>query len=143
MAFSIEARLPFLDHRLVEFTALLPIQQKISNGVTKFVLRNAIARIVPEEVRLRADKMGFVTPEEMWMKTILRGAIEKIFSSEDFGRTGYFHQANLLKKVQKYSQTSVGDSLTRSELWRALNLYLWLKVFRAGKSRFEPITLTA
>ncbi|MDD1658789.1 MAG: asparagine synthase (glutamine-hydrolyzing), partial [Methanomicrobiales archaeon] len=58
MAFSIESRVPFLDHRVVEFLAALPLHQKIRDGVTKYILRKAIQGLVPEAIRCRMDKMG-------------------------------------------------------------------------------------
>lgn len=67
MAHSVESRVPFLDYRLVEFLNGLPSDFKISKGWTKRVLREAMQGILPEEVRLRKDKMGFVTAEEHWM----------------------------------------------------------------------------
>ncbi|NLD57455.1 MAG: asparagine synthase (glutamine-hydrolyzing), partial [Methanomicrobiales archaeon] len=72
MAFSIESRVPYLDYRFVEYVCALPLDQKIRRGVTKVALRNAIRGIVPESIRCRMDKMGFVTPEEVWMKEDLR-----------------------------------------------------------------------
>ena len=67
MARSIEARVPFLDYRLVEFLAGLPDAFKLRDGVTKLVLRDALRGVIPEKVRQRRDKMGFVTPEEVWL----------------------------------------------------------------------------
>ena len=72
MAFSLETRLPFLDYRLVEFVFGLPVDQKIRAGVTKIILRNAMKGVLPEEIRGRMDKMGFMTPEAVWFRTTLR-----------------------------------------------------------------------
>lgn len=68
MAHSVEARVPFLDYRLVEFTTGLPDEFKLKNGVTKRVLREAMRNILPEKIRNRRDKLGFVTPEQQWIK---------------------------------------------------------------------------
>jgi asparagine synthase (glutamine-hydrolysing) len=68
MAWSIESRVPFLDYRLVEFVAGLADELKFSRGLTKVVLRDALNGVVPEPVRNRRDKMGFVTPEREWLK---------------------------------------------------------------------------
>ena len=84
MSHSIEARVPFLDYRLVEFTLGLPEDYKLENGITKRVLREAMRGILPEKIRLRRDKLGFVTPEQTWIKKqnpqqfriMLRDAIE-------------------------------------------------------------------
>jgi asparagine synthase (glutamine-hydrolysing) len=68
MAHSVESRLPFLDFRLVEFVMGLPAEFKLVNGTTKQVLRAAMRGTLPEKVRNRMDKMGFVTPEEIWVR---------------------------------------------------------------------------
>jgi asparagine synthase (glutamine-hydrolysing) len=69
MAWSIEARVPFLDYRLVEFLAGLPESFLVRGGLTKLVLREGMKGVVPSSVLERRDKMGFVTPEERWLKT--------------------------------------------------------------------------
>ena len=68
MAWSIESRVPFLDYRLVEFTVGVPDEMKLDNGRTKVVLREALRDILPDPVRDRRDKMGFVTPEALWLR---------------------------------------------------------------------------
>lgn len=66
MTFSIESRLPFLDYRLVEMLCESPIYYKIRNGMTKAVMRDALCGILPEMVRKRVSKLGFVTAEDRW-----------------------------------------------------------------------------
>ena len=68
MAFSIEARVPFLDHELVEFIFSLPIDQKIKGGWNRAVYRNAMKGRMPEKNRLRRSKIGFTNPDITWMK---------------------------------------------------------------------------
>jgi len=68
MAHSIEARVPFLDHRVVEFLLRLPSDYKLSDGITKRILREAMRGVLPESIRMRMDKVGFVTPEEVWVR---------------------------------------------------------------------------
>ena len=67
MAHSVEARVPFLDYRLVEFSLGLPEDFKLSDGWTKRVLRDSMVDVLPTSVRLRRDKIGFETPEQAWM----------------------------------------------------------------------------
>jgi len=67
MAHSVEARVPFLDHRLVEFTLALPTDLKIYRGTTKYIYRQAMKNILPESIRTRIDKLGFVTAQEKWL----------------------------------------------------------------------------
>ena len=75
MAHSIEARVPFLDHRLVEFNLALGNAHKIVRSDTKRVLRQAMKDVLPESVRERRDKLGFSTPEQVWFRGPLKGAI--------------------------------------------------------------------
>lgn len=87
MAHSLETRLPFLDHRLVNFALSLPVEMKINNGWTKYILRKSISEL-PEEIRWRKDKQGFTTPEESWIRNDFRSTIHDIFQKsllEDMG----------------------------------------------------------
>lgn len=68
MAWSVESRTPFLDYRLLEFTIGLPEQYIYKRGVRKVLLRDAMRGILPLAIENRKDKMGFVTPEEVWLK---------------------------------------------------------------------------
>lgn len=67
MAFSIESRVPFLDHELVEAVFAMPFAYKIKNGITKAVMRDGLEDILPEKIRMRYSKLGFVTPEDQWI----------------------------------------------------------------------------
>ncbi|MES2701951.1 MAG: asparagine synthase (glutamine-hydrolyzing) [Bacteroidota bacterium] len=68
MAWSVESRTPFMDYRLVEFNLGLPERFAYRNGVRKAVLRTAMHGVIPKAIEQRRDKMGFVTPEEVWLK---------------------------------------------------------------------------
>lgn len=68
MAHGVESRVPFLDYRLVEFVLGLPDEFKLAEGVTKRVQRRAMSGILPDKIRDRMDKLGFVTPEEVWVR---------------------------------------------------------------------------
>lgn len=79
MAFSIESRVPFLDYKLVETAFKMPIEYKINNGITKRILRESITDL-PEKIRTRYSKLGFVTPEDQWINDhpeIYRNELEK------------------------------------------------------------------
>jgi asparagine synthase (glutamine-hydrolysing) len=72
MAFSIETRIPFMDYRLVEFLYSMPSEYKIRNGFTKAILRDAMVGILPEQIKDRVSKLGFATPQDIWMENGLR-----------------------------------------------------------------------
>ena len=126
MAFSLESRVPYLDVNLVEYIASLPLSQKIRRGVTKVALRSAVRGIVPESVWRRGDKMGFVTPEESWMRDELRPFMLEIFSSQSFRSRRYWDSADVLCSYQKFLN---GDSEYSQEFWRIACTELWLRKF--------------
>ncbi len=134
MAFSIEARVPFLDVRVVEYIASLPLRQKIQNGVTKVSLRRAIKGIIPESIRCRMDKMGFVTPEEVWMGESLQPFILKILNSSVF-RERPFWDADAVKR--DYLKFIEGRSLYSPEIWRIICTELWLQMFFDRRADFS------
>ena len=68
MAWSVESRTPFMDYRLIEFTLGLPARFVYKRGVRKHILRKAMHNVIPDAIENRKDKMGFVTPEELWLK---------------------------------------------------------------------------
>ena len=126
MAFSIESRVPYLDVRFVEYVASLPLNQKIRNGVTKIALRNAIRGIIPESIRCRMDKMGFVTPEEVWMREALRPFILELLSSDEFHARQYWDADAV---VRNYLSFLEGVSAYSPEIWRIVCSELWLRKF--------------
>lgn len=126
MAFSIEARVPFLDYRLVEYIFSLPSEQKLRDGMTKIVLRDAMKEIIPETVRTRADKMGFVTPENIWFRTILRDKITGVIESKAFRDVGYFNVPEVKKEFEEHCR---GEKNIGFTIWRWINLALWQEMF--------------
>jgi len=94
MAHGVEARVPFLDHPLVEFAIGLGGAHKLVDGWTKWILRDAMKNRLPEAVRLRKDKLGFATPEAAWLRGSLRKPIEDAIEStmrrfpDQFSATG-------------------------------------------------------
>ncbi len=81
MAFSTESRLPFLDYRLVEFIHSLPNNQKVNSGLSKYIYRNSMKGILPEEIRMRKSKLGFATAEESWLKGNFGDVMTEVFNS--------------------------------------------------------------
>ncbi len=129
--FSIECRHPFLDHRIVEFVFSLPATQKIRNGWTKYVMRNAMKGLIPETVRRKRKKFGTPIPQQRWMRE-LHENIRKLFESSKFREREYFNQSAILEVFDRYCQ----GQLSRLELqyytnvlWRIINLELWLETF--------------
>lgn len=126
MAFSIESRVPFLDYRLVEYVYSLPDEQKIRNGQTKWVMRQALKGILPEKIRNRQDKIGFATPEEIWMREKLGEEMKKVFQSEKFHSRGYFEPGKTLEMFEKYLKGEINNFQL---FWRLYCLEIWFRVF--------------
>jgi asparagine synthase (glutamine-hydrolysing) len=126
MALSIEARVPFLDHRLVEYIFSLPITQKLKNGWTKRILRNAMKGMVPEKVRKRRKKIAFATPEAAWLRELGK-EIREVLVSHEFGERRYFDQQEILKKFDEFRCGKSGNYA--NIFWRILNLELWFRIF--------------
>ncbi|NOY78032.1 MAG: asparagine synthase, partial [Calditrichaeota bacterium] len=126
MAHSIESRVPFLDHRLVEFAFSLPSSQKIQRGVTKHILRNATKEVLPKLVHNRLDKMGFSTPEDSWFRGELKAVITQILNSRSFASRPFF---NADEAKQMFAIHCEGKRNISGYIWRWVNLELWLREF--------------
>lgn len=127
MAFSIEARLPFLDYRLVSFVFHMSSTQYIHQGWSKWILRQAMEGILPEEVRWRQDKMGFVTPQELWLRDELKPLVQEILHDPGFLSRPYWLGRKIQKAYQAWIQGS--PSPLQSVLWPLLSTELWLRQF--------------
>jgi asparagine synthase (glutamine-hydrolysing) len=123
MAFSIEARVPFLDHELVEFIFSLPIDQKIKGGWNRAVYRNAMKGRMPETSRVRRSKIGFTNPDITWMRAKAR-EIREIFASPELAGRGLFDRDALVGAWDEYLAGRPGDGLI---FWRVLVTELWLR----------------
>jgi asparagine synthase (glutamine-hydrolysing) len=145
MAFSREVRLPFLDHRLVEFLYAIPSDQKIHDTQTKVVLRSAISGIVPEEIRNRKDKMGYAPPEIVWLRGPLRGWIHDLFCSSEFRQREWW-EPKIVDKT--WSRFLNGEDSPYTSILRWASLEVWAKTclrtpLRAGSEWSSRLTATA
>lgn len=126
MANSIESRVPFLDHKFVEFALSLPADQKIKHGWNRYVYRNAMRGLMPEKNRLRRSKVGFVNSEWEWMQE-KADLIYNIFSSPEFESRPYWNAEDVREEFAAAVQGQrQGDWLM---FWRILSVELWLRRF--------------
>jgi len=126
MAHSIEARVPFLDYRLVELLFSLDGGQLIDRSRTKAVLRRALHDLMPPEVRERTDKLGFVTPEAAWLRGPLGDVAADVFASRSFAERGWVDSGAARRRLARHR---TGEIDAGFEIWRALNLELWARSF--------------
>jgi len=126
MANSIEVRNPFLDHRLVNFCLSLPENYKIRNGWSKFILRESMKEL-PNEIRWRRDKKGFVTPEALWLKNELRSLISSTFADSLLEAHGFINTQKFLETYNAFLNNR--GAISASDISRTLIAELWLKSF--------------
>ena len=126
MAHSIEARVPFLDHRLVELAFSLENGDRIAGGRTKAVLRDAFADLLPPAVRDRTDKMGFVTPQRRLLAGPLGLLARDVLSAPEARGRGFVAVDAALARLDAQER---GEAAAGFELWRALNLELWARAY--------------
>ncbi len=128
MAFSIETREPFLDYQLADVVFEMPYEYKIKDGYSKAVLRDGLKGILPDKVRMRISKFGFVTPEEKWIKDnneIFRN--ELVHALESF--EGLFDTDRVLKW---YDQNNSHIKRGNSMIWRIIDSSHWLRIFNVS-----------
>jgi len=101
MANSIEVRLPFLDHHLVEFVFSLPMTHVYNHGKTKYILRESMKNILPDSIYNRTDKIGFAPPQNSWMETDQVREIVKT-SKNDLKSKGYYVSKNDYRNLVAY-----------------------------------------
>ncbi len=130
MCWSLELRVPFLDHRLVEFCAGLPFDWKIRDASTKFILRKAMEGRLPDKIIQRLDKKGFETPVSSWFKES-EGWLRDVLSFEAVRKRGILKPKAVERLLNKQL---AGHNLYRYEIWRFLNLELWFRLFMDDSS---------
>ena len=130
MAFSVEARAPFLDHRLVEFCFSLPYDEKIRDGWTKSILRRALRDVLPEAIRDRRGKLGCPAPTEKWLRSPenLHEVKKLLLDPRCLGR-GIFDPARLERQLRSLAPGEKGPRVSAEQLWRWITLELWFRRF--------------
>jgi asparagine synthase (glutamine-hydrolysing) len=123
MAFSIEARVPFLDHRLVELAFALADEETLGRGRSKRVLRAAVAPLVPETVAARRDKVGFATPESRWLSESLGDRLAALEREPG----PWLDSAGL---ADLRVRAACGSLRAARALWRALSVERWREVMK-------------
>ena len=129
MACSIESRVPFLDHKFVEFSTRIPDRMKIRGSVQKYVLKKAVEDLLPANV-IHRKKMGFPTPLRQW----LRDERAEVLFSAILDKQGFLAEYLDLDPVNALlnrHRSGLEDATDR--IWRLLNLQLWGDLFITGR----------
>lgn len=128
MAHGLEARSPFLDHRLVEYAASLPIDMKIRNGETKYLLKTVMREVLPESI-LRRPKMGFGVPIDQWFRGPCREFVRDTLLSSRSLQRGYFRPERIRQMIDRHQD---GHATYGSRVYGLLMLELWHRDYVDG-----------
>jgi asparagine synthase (glutamine-hydrolysing) len=122
MAYSIEARVPFLDRELVEFVFSLPSRHKMHNGILKSVLREVMQNKLPDYLINRKEKIGRPTPFNLWAQQESNNLARRVLSSKQCLNRGIFNPKRLSALISEIG-------LFDRKIWALLNIELWQRIF--------------
>jgi asparagine synthase (glutamine-hydrolysing) len=125
MASSLEARVPFLDHHLMEFIATIPPRLKLKGTVTKYILKEAFSDFLPQPILAR-KKMGFGVPVSRWFRNELKDYVYEILLDSRTLNRGYFRRDGIERLLNDHTAARYDHS---SKIWALLFLEMWFRVF--------------
>ena len=123
MSVSLETRIPFLDPEVIEFSASLPLEFKIRNGVTKWALREVLYKHVPKDL-IERPKMGFAVPLAEWLRGPLKDWAESLLDEKRLHQEGFF---NVEFVRDKWLEHISGKQNWSHQLWNVLMFQAWLE----------------
>jgi asparagine synthase (glutamine-hydrolysing) len=129
MGVSLETRVPFLDHRVVEFSWKLPLDYKFRHGISKWPLRKILYKYVPEKL-IERPKMGFSVPLAQWLRGPLRDWSESLINEQRLKNEGYLNPAIVRKKWLEHLS---GKRNWQHHLWNVLMFQAWLETQKKYK----------
>lgn len=127
MASGVEIRMPFMDHRVVEYAFSIGWQSKLHNGYSKSIIRDAMAPYMPESIAFRRTKIGFNTPIVEWMKGPMKEYFTDIITSADFASCDLIDAALVRKNIETVINDPAASFAQGEQAWSSLYPYLWEK----------------
>lgn len=124
MAHSLEARVPFLDHKFAEYVMTIPTRLKLKGLSEKYILRKAMQGMVPKSITKRR-KHGFTVPIAQWMQGELRKVVDTLFSPERIREKGFWNY----QAIEKLRQKDLANPFYRRQFWTMVSFELWHRIF--------------
>lgn len=125
MQHSLEVRVPFLDHAVVEFCATIPPELRMKGFVKKYLLKKAAKNLLPPEI-IQHRKQGFVGPTSRWLQTDMRADVEHILDKQSLGIHGFFNQSTIDRLLaEHFSGREIHDKI----LWSLVMFQKWFHTY--------------
>lgn len=139
MANAVEARVPFLDHELVELAMTMPVGEKVTGGIGKHVLKRAVSDLLPEDLIWR-PKQGFGTPVSDWFRGPLAEELSGRLDTSAIHELGYLDRGEIHRLIELHRSGRTDRSF---QLWNLLNLAVWFDHWIAERPVEPTRSLTA
>jgi len=134
MAFSVEARVPFLDHKFFEFTSGLPLRFKLNGMNDKYILRKAVQDLLPKEVYAR-KKARFFVPIDKWFEGEFGEIVAQFLDEKTVKKRGIFRHNYIKKMIGGYGKSKLFYS---RQFWNLLNFELWYRIYIESDNIYKP-----
>ncbi len=131
MAFSLETRVPLVDHVLVEYASNVPTDLKLRNGITKYILIESVRDLLPAEV-INRKKLGFNLPFAIWLRNELYPLVDFVLSREVVEARGIFDY----QEIEKLKRLFLTEDITYRRVWGLVILELWLRCVHDNDTQF-------
>jgi len=131
MAHALEVRVPYLDHRLLEYAATIPPRLKLKGMERKYLLKRAVADLLPAAV-LDRRKMGFSVPLTVWFRAELRSFVEDVLAESAVREVGVFHYPAVRRLLDEHFTLRANHD---NQIWALLTFMLWHRAYLTG----EPV----
>jgi asparagine synthase (glutamine-hydrolysing) len=134
MANSLEARVPLLDHRVVEFAASLPESMKLRGSQRKYLLRKAACRLLPADM-IHRKKQGFPIPIDRWLRKEAEPLLRDLLNEQTLKQRGYFEPKFVDQMIKQHVAGMANHS---TELWGLISLEMWMQKFIDSPAVLAP-----
>ncbi|MGE0407324.1 MAG: asparagine synthase-related protein, partial [Candidatus Korobacteraceae bacterium] len=138
MAHSLEVRVPFLDHELMEFAASMPANLKVRNLTKKYALKKVAEKLLPQRI-VQGQKRGFSIPLTHWLRGELRGLVQAQLSAERLEQSGIFDPKGVSRMLDEHLS---GSSNHENRIWALLMFSLWHDQFVTGACASQPVHIS-